>query len=97
MKVIARFWMAIGKPPSIGIDRTVATIHGKLAEVNSEAMIQLHKRSQKIHTTVEDNNARIKELKNSNYALERSNGVLVTALERLEVQHQKFVQEVERT
>ncbi|KAL9118252.1 MAG: hypothetical protein Q9187_005208 [Circinaria calcarea] len=87
--------MAIGKPPSLGIDQTVATLHAKLAEVNSEAMIQLHKRSQKIHNTVEDNNARIKELKNSNHALERSNMVLVSALERLEAQHQKFVQEVE--
>ena len=88
--------MAIGKPPSLGIDETVAKIHGKLAEVNSEAMIQLHKRSQKIHIVVEDNNVHIKKLETSNMELERLNGVLTRSLERLEVQHEKFVQEVKR-
>lgn len=95
MKATARLWMAIGKPPSLGIDGTMATIHGKLAEVNSEAMIQLHKRSQKIHITVEDNNTHIKKLETSNSELERLNGVLARSLERLEEQHKKFVREVE--
>jgi hypothetical protein len=40
--------MAIGKPPSMGIDITVAMIHSKLAEVNSEAMVLLHSRSLEI-------------------------------------------------
>ena len=95
MKATARLWMAIGKPPPLGIDGTMAKIHGKLAEVNSEAMIQLHKRSQKIHITVEDNNAHIKKLETSNSELERLNGVLARSLERLEEQHRKFVREVE--
>ncbi|KAI9858315.1 MAG: hypothetical protein M1813_007590 [Trichoglossum hirsutum] len=45
---LVRFRMAIGKPPSMGIDITVATIHSKLAEVNSEAMVLLHSRSLEI-------------------------------------------------
>lgn len=97
MSSIARLWMAIGKPPSIGIDKTAAAIHAKLTEVISEAARQLHKRSQNILITGEDSNARIKELKGSNDKLERSNGVLVRSLERLEEQHKKFLQEVERT
>ena len=81
----------------MGIDKTTITIHAKLAEVNSEATFQLHKRSQNIHIIVEDNNARIKELKGSNNELERLNGVLARSLERLEDQHTKFVHKVERT
>jgi len=81
--------MAIGKPPSMGIDRTVATVHGKLAEINSEAMLQLHRRSRNIQITVEDSNYRIKELK-------RLNGVLVRSHERLESEYRRFREEVER-
>ena len=36
----------------MGIDITVAAIQGKLAEVNSEAMVLLHSRSQQIHQGV---------------------------------------------
>ena len=96
MKIIARLWMAIGKPPSIGVDKTTMKIHAKLAEVNSEATFQLHKRSQNIHILVEDSNTRIKDLRGSNDELERLNGVLARSLERLEDQHRKFVKEVER-
>lgn len=80
--------MAIGKPPSVGIDKTAARVHKKLAEVSSEAMIQLHKRSQSIHVTVEDSNTRIKEL-------ERLNAVLVHSYERLLVQYEEFRAQVE--
>ena len=93
-RLSTRLWSAVGKPPSLGIDRTVATIHGKLAEVNAEAMIQLHKRSQKIFETVEESNVRIKESSTEIKKLKRTNGALVRALERLETDHLKFVQEV---
>ena len=94
-KVVARLWRAIGKPPSLGIDRTMAIIHGKLAEVTSQANIQLHHRSKKIQLTVEDNNVHIKKLQVSNVELERLNGLLQRSLERLEIQHEEFVAQVE--
>jgi hypothetical protein len=53
--------MAIGKPPSMGIDRTTALIHSKLAEVTSEAMVQLHKRNQRIEITVQESQITIEE------------------------------------
>ena len=90
-----RLWSAVGRPPSLGIDRTVATIHAKLAEVNSETMIELHKRSQNIYITVKESDKRIKESGIEIKELRRSNGVLVRALERLENDHRKFVQEAE--
>ena len=96
IKIIARLWMAIGKPPSIGVDKTTLEIHAKLAEVNSAATVELHKRSQDIHGLVKTNNKDIEVLKNSNGELERLNGVLVRSLERLEDQHRKFVKQAER-
>ena len=110
VRVIARLWMAIGKPPSIGVDRTTAKIHAKLVQVNSEATLQLHKRSQDIQNIVKDNNTCIKDLKRSNHKLVRSNGVLARSnrdlarsngdlarsLEKLKDQNRKFAKEVER-
>jgi predicted nuclease with TOPRIM domain len=80
--------MAFGRPPSVGIDKTAAQVHKKLAEVSSEAMIQLHKRSQSIHVTVEDSNDRIKKL-------ELLNGVLVDSYGRLAAQYEEFKKRVE--
>ncbi|KAI9761888.1 MAG: hypothetical protein M1840_001541 [Geoglossum simile] len=57
-----RFRMAIGKPPSMGIDITVATIHGKLAEVNAEAMVLLHSRNLEISEGVQEQSGIIKRL-----------------------------------
>ena len=62
---IVRLWSAIGRPPSIGIEVTVATIQGKLAEVNGEAMILLHSRGRDIYNTVQ-------ELKNDNKKLQET-------------------------
>ena len=53
---------AVGKPPSMGINKTILSIQGKLGEVNSEANYQLHVRNKKIQETV--------------YGLELSNGRL---------------------
>ena len=86
--------MAIGKPPSIGVDKTTIEIHAKLAEINSAATVELHKRSQDTHCVVKDNNKHIRALKNSNDELKRLNGVLARSLERLENQHRSLVEEV---
>ncbi|KAH0543405.1 hypothetical protein FGG08_002263 [Glutinoglossum americanum] len=48
-----RLRMALGKPPSMGIDVTAAAIHSRLAEVNSEAMVLLHHRSKETHENTE--------------------------------------------
>ena len=80
--------MAIGKPPSMGIDLTAETIQAKLANVTTECRFQLHSRTKQINTIVEDSNARIKYL-------QRENAVLLGSLERLDADHRKFVQEVE--
>ena len=75
--------MAIGRPPSMGIDKTASVVHKKLAEVSSTAMIELHKRSQSIYNTVESTKSRINNL-------ERLNMVLVSANERLEKEYKEF-------
>jgi hypothetical protein len=80
--------MAIGRPPSRGIDKTAAQVHRKLAEVSSEAMFHLHKRSQSIHVTVRDSNTQIKDL-------QRQNKVLVHAYEHLAANYDRFREEVE--
>jgi len=59
----------------MGIDRTVATVNRKLAEINSEAMLQLHKRNREMQITGEDSNHRIKEL-------ERLHGDLLSEYKR---------------
>jgi len=45
----------------MGVEKTASVIHGKLAEVTSEAMINLHKRNQKIQLTVEESKVKIEE------------------------------------
>jgi len=45
----------------MGIDRTAALINSKLAEVTSEAMVQLHKRNQRIELTVQESQITIEE------------------------------------
>lgn len=84
----ARLLRAVGRPPSMGIDLTVREISEKLAAVNAEAMIQLHKRSQKIQLTVEESNTEVKELK-------RLNNLLIKSYERIEAEYDAFRQEVE--
>jgi hypothetical protein len=49
--------MSIGRPPSIGIDNTASTIKGKLADVNSQAMVLLHERTRAIQITLEEGQA----------------------------------------
>ena len=62
--------MAIGNPPSIGVEKTASTIHGKLAEVTSEAMVQLHKRNQRIELTVQESKRTVEELHSTIQQLE---------------------------
>jgi hypothetical protein len=47
----------------MGIDETTTKVHKKLAEVNSEAMIQLHKRSHKMHELIEGMERSVKVLR----------------------------------
>jgi peptide subunit release factor RF-3 len=56
-------WTALGRPPSIGIDETTIQVHKKLAEVNSEAMVQLHKRNHKMHELIQNMEQNVKLLR----------------------------------
>lgn len=61
-----RWKTAIGKPPSLGIDITVANINKLLAEVNAEAMVQLHGRSKETNETVQRIEQQNEELQTKN-------------------------------
>ncbi|MCJ1438053.1 hypothetical protein MMC27_007440 [Xylographa pallens] len=82
-----RLWRAIGRPPSMGIDNTVGAIRGKLAAVNAEAMIQLHKRTKNIDLTVQESHREIKKLKDLN-------DVLVASYKHLQEDYQAFREEI---
>ena len=71
----------------MGIDKTVGAIRGKLAAVNAEAMIQLHKRTQNIDLTVQESHQEIKKLKDLN-------DVLVASYKHLQEQYQAFREEI---
>jgi hypothetical protein len=90
--------MAIGRPPSLGVDKTASTIHGKLAEVTSEAMVQLHKRNQRIELTVQESQLTIKEsqitIKESHSTIQRLESMLEKA--RLENEKYREQEETER-
>jgi hypothetical protein len=87
----ARLWMAIGNPPSIGVEKTASTIHGKLAEVTSEAMVQLHKRNQRIELTVQESKRTVDE---SHSTIQRLESMLQAA--RIENQRYRQQEEIER-
>ena len=50
--VAVRLWMAIGRPPSLGVDLVEKSIQQKLSEVGSEAMVLLHSRNRDIFVNV---------------------------------------------
>jgi len=89
--------MAIGKPPSMGIDVTVATIHGKLAEVNSEAMVLLHSRSQEIHKGVQELQAENKQLLDRTKQLKQQNDELLLGMEQVKKENYHMRVAYERT
>jgi len=85
--------MAIGNPPKIGVEKTASLIHGKLAEVTSEAMINLHKRNQQIQLTVEESKLKIEE---SQITLEESHSTiqrLEQMLEEARLENEKYRQQ----
>ena len=61
--------MAVGRPPSMGIDETTAVVHKKLAEVSSEAMLELHKRNGSMHLKIIGMERSIKDLHSQNKIL----------------------------
>ena len=71
----------------MGIDNTVGAIRGKLAAVNAEAMIQLHKRTKNIDLTVQESHREIKKLKDLN-------DVLVASYRHLQEDYQAFREEI---
>ena len=75
---------AIGRPPSIGIDRTVTLIHSQLAELSSEATRLLHKRNLDILNRVTNLKNQTAGLEDANKRLQEQNRVLFDALQRLE-------------
>jgi hypothetical protein len=82
--------MAIGKPPSMGIDRTTALIHCKLAEVSLEANFLLHKQNQEINIIVKESQITITE---SQATVEESHAkiqILQHLLENEKIQNEKF-------
>ena len=76
-----RYVMAVFVPPSIGISRTVASIHASLDEVNSQARFHLHIRSHDIHKIVENSERKIAELKQDNANLLKAIALLMTSSE----------------
>ncbi|KJX99082.1 hypothetical protein TI39_contig374g00028 [Zymoseptoria brevis] len=72
-----RLFGAFAKPPAIGLEAIARTIQDELAEVNSEAMIQLHARNKKILQQVE-------ELEEQNLSLSNSVSSLRASSERVE-------------
>lgn len=46
----------------MGIERTASLIHSKLAEITSEAMVELHKRNKRIELKVEESHSTIQRL-----------------------------------
>ena len=75
----------------MGIDKTASLIHGKLAEVTSEAMVQLHKRNQRIELTVQESQITIEE---SHSTIQRLENMLKEA--RLENEKYRQQEEIER-
>jgi hypothetical protein len=84
----ARLWMAIGNPPSMRVEKTASTIHGKLAEVTSEAMVQLHKRNQRIEITVQESKRTVEE---SHSTIRR----LESMLEAAQIENRRYRQQEE--
>ncbi len=92
----ARLWMAIGSPPAMGVEKTASIIHSKLAEVTSEAMINLHKRNQKIQLTVEESRVKIEE---SQITIEESHSTiqrLERMLEEARLENEKYRKQEEQ-
>ncbi|KAE9370953.1 hypothetical protein N431DRAFT_379747 [Stipitochalara longipes BDJ] len=91
-----RLWMAIGNPPAMGVEKTASIIHGKLAEVTSEAMLNLHKRNQQIQLTVEESKVKIEE---SQITIEESHSTiqrLERMLEEARLENEKYRQQEEQ-
>lgn len=84
----ARFWKALGNPPAMGIEKTASVIHSKLAEVTSEAMVNLHKRNQQIQLTVEESKITLEE---SHSTIQR----LESMLEEARLENEKYRQQEE--
>jgi len=99
-----RFWSAFGKPPPLSIDVTVATIQGKIAEVNGEAMVLLHSRSRDIYTSVQtlrwDNQNLLATVKGSAehiIDLQKRNELLVEEIKEIKQQNEAMKTASERT
>ncbi len=82
----------------------MANINGKLAELNSQAMIQLHKRCQEMQATGEDSNGMIRalrgDIKEITCQLEetsKANSALVMSYHNLEAEYRRFQDDVKRT
>ena len=89
--------MAVGRPPSLGIDKTKAMINGKLAEINVEVNILLHKRHQRIDSRTEESHDKIEDSNQQIMSLRKENSILIESLGRLNDQYIKFQKEVEGT
>jgi hypothetical protein len=83
--------MALGNPPAMGIEKTASVIHSKLAEVTSEAMVNLHKRNQQIQLTVEESQITLEE---SHATIQRLESMLREA--RLENEKYRQQEELEK-
>lgn len=79
----------------MGIDVTVATIQSNLAEVNSEAMVLLHVRSQQIHQGVQKLKDDNEELLNKLDRLKSDNQVLLKDIQGLQKENHLFREKVE--
>lgn len=92
---LARLWMAIGVPPSRGIEKNAITVHQTLAKVSAAAMFNLHKRNQDIQVTVEKSHDELEKQSNKLEKLNRQNEILMDAYDRLYESYQSFRHDVE--
>jgi hypothetical protein len=100
---VARIWVAIIAPPSVGIDRITASIHKNLAEINAEAMFGLHNRSRNIETEVVNSGKTIQQLKldaeessRTMKRMEATNEELLLSLNEQREKMNAYIREVER-
>ena len=78
----------------MGIDETKAVVSGKLAEINIETTILLHKRNQDINEGVKTSNRKVQDLQEQVKSLRDDNDVLREHLQCLKEANDKFYREI---
>jgi hypothetical protein len=96
MRRRTRYWSAIGRPPALGIDPILASVHGSLAGLSAEAMVLLHKRGYQIQNTVDASHQKLSSMEEKNRILHESLDALVRNVHRLEAINEDMKKAQER-